>query len=37
MLFTILYNFIMIAFRYKTRSVKVVQFNYVKSSVDGVL
>jgi len=35
MLFTIAY--IAIAFWYKTRSGKVVQFNSVKSSVDGVL
>ena len=35
MLFTILY--IAIAFWYRTRSVKVVQFNSVTSSVDGVL
>jgi len=35
MFFTILY--IAISFWYKTRSGKVVQTNYVKSSVDGVL
>jgi len=35
MLLKVLY--ISLAFWYNTRSGKVVQFNYVKSSVDGVL
>jgi len=37
MILKVVRTYVFTAFWYKTRSVKVVQFNYMNSSVDGVL